>query len=251
MKRTSTARRLKILSIDIGGSHVKLLCTGHAEPRKTPSGKDLTPTSMVSSVKKLTADWDYDAVSIGYPGITGRNGPAAEPGNLGHGWVGFDFSAAFERPVKVLNDAAMQALGSYEGGRMLFMGLGTGVGGALIADRVIVSLELGDLPWKKGRESIGEVLSQDARARLGDTKWQEVVVAVASSLMKAFLVDALVVGGGNAKQLDLDRLPHGIRRSHNLMAFRGGFRVWGVEDLPTLEVDAPPEARKPLEWRLV
>jgi polyphosphate glucokinase len=141
-----------ILSIDIGGSKVKILATGQTEPRKMRSGKGLTPIRMVEGVRELASDWDYDAVSIGYPGNVGENGPCSDPGNLGSGWVAFNFAAAFGLPVRIINDAAMQALGSYEGGRMLFLGLGTGLGSALIADHVIVPLELGRLLYKKRRD---------------------------------------------------------------------------------------------------
>ncbi len=214
-----------------------------------PSGKTLTPARMVRAVKKLARDWDFDAVSIGFPGIAGLSGPASEPGNLGHGWVGFDFAAAFERPVKVANDAAMQALGSYDGGRMLFLGLGTGVGAALIAEKAIVPMELSELPWNKRAETIGDVLSSAGLKRIGARRWRRIVDLVTRRMMKAFLVDYVVIGGGNAKKLK--KLPHGVRLGHNLTAFRGGFRLWGVEDVPMLSPDAPPQAREPIEWRLV
>jgi polyphosphate glucokinase len=240
----------KILVIDIGGTNVKLLVSGESEPRKFPSGKGLTPNSMVATVEELTHDWRYDGVSIGFPGLTGRTGPACEPGNLGKGWVGFDFAAAFDRPVKIVNDAAMQALGSYEGGRMLFLGLGTGVGSALIVDQTIISFELGELPWRRDRETLGRALSARGLDRVGSRAWRKMVHAAASRLMKAFLVDYVVIGGGNAKKLK-EPLPHGLRLGHNQTAFRGGFRLWSVDDVPPLSSDLQHEPRQPVDWRML
>jgi hypothetical protein len=245
---------MKILAVDIGGTNVKLLLSGESVPRKFPSGTDLTPGKLVSAVKSLTRDWKYDGVSIGFPGITGRTGPTCEPGNLGKGWVGFDFSAAFDRPVKIANDAAMQALGSYEGGRMLFLGLGTGLGSALIADRSIIPFELGDLPWRRDRETLGHALSSRGLERAGSRAWRKMVHFAASRMMKAFLVDYVVLGGGNAKRLK--QLPHGLRIGHNQTAFRGGFRLWAVDDVPALSADHGEshqhvESRQPNEWRLL
>lgn len=156
----------RILTIDLGGTKLKVLATGQTEPRKKRTGEGFTPSKLVRAVQDLAEDWDYDAVSLGYPGLVGDGEPRSEPGNLGAGWVGFDYSAAFERPVRIVNDAAMQALGSYEGGRMLFLGLGTGLGSARVADNVIVTLELGQLPYK-GRYTIGEVLGRRGLARSG------------------------------------------------------------------------------------
>jgi polyphosphate glucokinase len=239
----------RILVIDIGGSRVKLLVSGTSEPRKFPSGKDLTPAKMVAAAKALTKDWRYDAVSIGFPGLAGKTGPTSEPGNLGKGWVGYDFAAAFDCPVKIANDAAMQALGSYEGGRMLFLGLGTGVGGAFIADHIVIPVELGELPWRRDSETLGKALSSRGLERAGKRAWRQAVEAAAAQLMRAFRADYLVIGGGNAKKLK--RLPHGLRLGHNQNAFRGGFRMWAVEDLPALSSEMNGEPRPPLEWRLL
>jgi polyphosphate glucokinase len=237
-----------ILSVDVGGSGLKILATGQAEPRRRRSGPALTPQEMVKIVRELAADWDYDAVSIGYPGQVGDNGPRSEPGNLGAGWVGFDFPAAFERPVRIINDAAMQALGSYDGGRMLFLGLGTGLGSTLIAENVIVPLELGRLAY--GKRRLGDVLGRDGLRRLGKKKWREVIDRVVPDLMAAFLADYVVLGGGNAKRIKVP--PDGSRQSNNLTAFRGGYRLWHVEDVKTLSgEERPPAPTPPGEWRLI
>jgi polyphosphate glucokinase len=206
---------------------------------------------MVLAVKQLAKGWAYDAVSIGIPSLVGHAGPKSEPGNLGGGWVGFDYAAAFGLPVKVMNDAAMQALGSYEGGRMLFIGLGTGVGAAMIAENAIVPLELGDLPWNRHRESLHDVLGREGLRRFGLAEWRRVVDTTLVKLMHAFIADYVVIGGGNAKRLR--SLPHGIRRGHNLTAFRGGARLWGVDDVPILTTAPPvaPEARVALDWPVV
>src|SRR5262245_36971879 len=184
---------------------------------------------MVAAAKKLSSDWSYDAVSVGYPGPVLRGRPVAEPKNLGGGWVGFDFCRAFGRPVRLVNDAAMQALGSYEGGRMLFLGLGTGLGSAMITEEFILTLELGQLPYKRG-ETLGEALGRQGLKRLGKTAWRRAVADVAPALMKAFLADSVVIGGGNAKKLK--ELPAGIRLGHNLTAFRGGVRLWNTGTAP-------------------
>jgi hypothetical protein len=218
-----------VLTVDIGGSNVKVLASGQTEPRKRKSGKDLTPVKMVEIVKNLTEGWNYDAISIGYPGLVGTQGPSSEPGNLGAGWVGFDFSSAFGLPVRIMNDAAMQALGSYEGGRMLFLGLGTGLGSALITEEFILTLELGHLPYKRGM-TMGDTLGRQGLRRLGKTKWRRAVMDVTPALMKAFLADSVAIGGGNAKQLN--ELPAGVRLGHNLTAFRGGFRLWNIGTAP-------------------
>jgi polyphosphate glucokinase len=217
----------RILTVDIGGSSVKVLVSGQTEPRKRRSGKKLTPAKMVEVVRELAEGWDYEAISIGYPGLVGDQGPSSEPRNLGDGWVGFDFPSAFGLPVRVMNDAAMQALGSYEGGRMLFIGLGTGVGSALITEEVILTLELGQLPYKRG-ETLGDTLGRQGLKRLGKGAWRRAVMDVAPALMKAFLADSVVIGGGNAKKLK--KLPPGVRLGHNLTAFRGGFRMWNIDD---------------------
>jgi hypothetical protein len=223
-----------VLAIDIGGSKVKILVTGQTEPRKTRSGKGLTPAGMVEAVRELAEDWDYEAVSIGYPGMVGKHGPRSEPANLGPGWVGFDFAAAFGLPVRIINDAAMQALGSYEGGRMLFLGLGTGLGSTLIADHVIIPLELGQLVYKDG-EKLGDLLGARGFKHLGQKAWARIVEDVVPMLMMALLADHVVLGGGYGKKLK--ELPAGVRLGNNLTAFRGGFRLWHLKDVPTLLID--------------
>ena len=239
-----------ILVADVGGTKVKVLATGQTEPRRAPSGPGFTPQQMVQTVRDLAEDWHYDAVSIGYPGQVGDHGPRQEPGNLGPGWVGFDFAAAFERPVRIINDAAMQALGSYDGGRMLFLGLGTGLGSALIAENVIVPLELGNIPEPSGR-TLGEILGRRGLKQLGKKRWRQAVAWAVPALMAATLADYVVLGGGNAKQIRVQ--PPGSRLSNNLTAFRGGFRLWHLEDVHTLQNgdDKPPAPPKPAEWRLI
>ena len=246
------ARRPKILVVDIGGTKLKILATGQTEPRKAPSGRDLTPARLVEEVRALAEGWDYEVVSIGYPGLTGDHGPRCEPGNLGSGWVGFDFAAAFDRPVKIVNDAAMQALGSYEGGRMLFLGLGTGVGSALISENAIVPLELGRL-WARRGLTLGQLLGRRGLKRVGAAAWRRAAREAVSRLMAVFAADYVVVGGGNAKKLK--RLPHGVRRGHNLTAFRGGIRLWGVGVVP---IHVPSVGHPdvivtpaPAPWRLI
>jgi len=242
-----------ILSIDIGGSKLKILASGQTEPRRLPSGPELTPTKMVEVVTDLAKDWEYEAVSIGIPGQVGDNGPRSEPGNLGPGWVGFNFAAAFGKPVRIVNDAVMQALGSYEGGRMLFLGLGTGVGSTLIAENVLVPLELGQLPYR-GRATLGKVLSRGGMNRLGKRAWRRMVNRLVPKLMAAFLADYVVIGGGNAKLLKDP--PHGARLGNNLTAFRGGFKLWTVDDVRTEHPAEgqplpPPAPPAPADWRLI
>ena len=238
-----------ILAVDVGGTGLKVLATGQAEPRRRASGPAMTPQEMVAAVKELAADWSYEAVSVGYPGQVGDHGPRSEPGNLGPGWVGFDYHAAFGQPVRMINDAAMQALGSYDGGRMLFLGLGTGLDSTLIAENVIVPLELGQLRYRKGR-LLGDVLGKDGLKRLGEKKWRKAVFEAVPALMAALLADYVVLGGGSAKKLK--EPPPGSRLSNNLTAFRGGFRLWHVEDVRTLSGDERPPAPPPVgEWRLI
>jgi polyphosphate glucokinase len=248
----SKSRPSSILAVDIGGTKIKILATGHEEPRKTRSSKALTPTRMVEAVRVLASGWDYEAVSIGYPGIVGKNGPCSEPGNLGSGWVAFNFAAAFGLPVRIINDAVMQALGSYEGGRMLFLGLGTGLGSALIADHVIVPLELGQLLYRSG-EKLGDVLGDRGLKRYGNKFWRRVIEEVTPVLMSAFLVDYVVLGGGNSKKVR--RPPAGARLGHNLTAFRGGFRLWHLDDVQTLRKDEPDlnlrQSQYLNKWRLL
>jgi polyphosphate glucokinase len=238
-----------ILVLDIGGSKVKMLATGESEPRRIRSGVDLTPGRMVKAVIAACKDWRYDAVSIGYPGLAGPQGPRSEPGNLGPGWVGFNFAAAFDRQVRILNDAAMQALGSYEGGRMLFLGLGTGVGSALIAQNVIIPLELGELPAKNGG-TLGAMLGRRGLKKAGKRVWRKELVAAIERFTAAFTADYVVLGGGNARLLKL--LPPGTRIGNNQAAFRGGFRLWHLPDVPTLsaETESPAQSAS-LRWRVI
>jgi polyphosphate glucokinase len=212
-----------VLAIDIGGSHVKMRVFGRREVRQFESGPDLTPRQMVAHVHELTGDWIYDVVSIGYPGVVLHGRVVAEPHNLGRGWVGFDFRKAFGRPTQVMNDAAMQAVGSYEGGRMLFLGLGTGLGSAMIVDGVVAPLELAHLPYKKGR-TYEEWVGARGLKRLGGKKWRRTVNEVVAQLAAVLEADYVVIGGGNARKLK--RLPKNARLGSNDFAFLGGFRVW-------------------------
>ena len=217
------SRRPKILVIDVGGTHVKVLASGHRGPREIPSGPSLTASGMVAAVKRLTADWRYDVVSIGFPGVVVHGRPVAEPHNLGGGWVGFDFARAFGCPVRIVNDAAMQALGSYRRGRMLFLGLGTGLGSAMIIDGVLEPMELAHLPYRKGR-TYEDYVGRRGLERLGKKRWRRHVADVAERLKAALEADDVVVGGGNAKLLKA--LPPGTRRGDNANAFLGGLRLW-------------------------
>lgn len=214
---------VKVLVIDVGGTHVKLLATGRKVRVEIPSGPAMTAAKMVRDVRKLTRDWDYNAVSIGYPGPVVHNQPIAEPHNLGRGWVGFNFQKAFGRPVRLINDAAMQALGSYEGGRMLFLGLGTGLGSAMIVDGFLEPMELAHLPYKKGR-TYEDYVGLRGLKRLGKKKWRRHVSDVVEQLKAALEADYVVLGGGNAKLLK--KLPPGARLGDNNNSFRGGFRLW-------------------------
>jgi polyphosphate glucokinase len=211
-----------VLAVDVGGSSVKILATGQSERRSFSSGPTLTPGRMVSNVKKLAGDWIYDVVSIGYPGPVACDRPIAEPYNLGRRWVGFDFAKAFGCPVKVVNDAAMQALGSYKGGKMLFLGLGTGLGSTMIVDGIVEPMELGHLPYKKG--TYEDYVGRAGLKRHGKKKWQRHVADVVARLIAALEPDDTVLGGGNVKKLDA--LPPHCRAGDNANAFRGGFRLW-------------------------
>jgi polyphosphate glucokinase len=217
---------MNVLVIDVGGTNVKVLATGQKEPRKFPSGPKLNPKQMVSGVKKITSDWKYDVVSMGYPGVVSKGKPAVEPHNLGHPWVGFDFKTEFGCPVKIINDAAMQALGSYKEGLLLFLGLGTGLGAALVDQGIIIPLEVGHLPYKK--KTYEDYLGLRGLERMGKKKWKNYVEHGVSSLINAFHPDDVVIGGGNAKKLKY--LPRGCRRGDNANAFLGGFRLWEEAD---------------------
>ena len=213
---------MNVLAIDTGGTHVKILATGKKTHREFPSGPTLTAKQMVSAVKKLAGDWQYDVVSIGYPGLVVHGRPVLEPHNLGPGWVGFDFAAAFKCPVKVINDAAMQALGSYKRGKMLFLGLGTGLGSAMIVDGIVVPMELANLPYKKA--TYEDYVGIRGLKKHGKKRWRQDVVDVVERLMVALEPGDVVLGGGNVKKLK--KLPPGCRASDNANAFIGGFRLW-------------------------
>jgi ROK family len=213
----------KILVIDIGGTHIKALATGQKESVKIPSGPQMTPKKMVKKVREATQGWNYSAVSIGYPAPVIHGRPLSEPHNLGKGWVGFDFRQAFGCPVKIVNDAAMQALGIYRGGRMLFLGLGTGLGSAMIVDGMLEPMEIAHLPYKKGR-TYEDYLGLRGLERMGKKKWRRYVAAIAEELRTALGAEYVVLGGGNVKLLKI--LPPGCRRGDNASAFTGGFRLW-------------------------
>jgi len=222
----AATRKRNVLTIDIGGTNVKLLATGQKEVRKIPSGPALTAREMAKQVKTAVKDWDHDAISIGYPGPVVQGRPLREPHNLAPGWVKFDYRKPFDKPVKIINDAAMQALGSYKKGRMLFLGLGTGLGSAMIVDGVLQPMELAHLPYKKGR-TYEDYLGKRGLDRLGKKKWQKNVFEVVAQLRQAIQADDVVLGGGNAKKLK--NLPHGVRLGSNNNAFIGGFRMWQDE----------------------
>jgi len=217
---------MSVLVVDIGGTHVKVLATGHKVHREFDSGPTLTPKQMIAGVKKVVADWKYEAISIGYPGPVLRNRPVSEPWNLGKGWAGFDFEAAFKCPVKVVNDAAMQALGSYKGGKMLFLGLGTGLGSAMVVDGIVEPMELGHLPYKKA--TFEDYVGIRGVKKYGRKKWRSFVTDVVKRLVGALEPDDVVLGGGNVKKLK--GLPSGSRAGDNDNAFLGGFRVWEKTD---------------------
>lgn len=249
-ERASDQRPSTILVIDLGGRQVKILATGQTEKRQAPSGQEMTPVRMVEAVRRLAKGWEYEAVSLGYPGAVSPQGPSADNGSLRPGWVGYDFPAAFGVPVKVCNDAAMQALGSYQGGRMLFLGLGTGLDSALITDRSIVSLELGNLRYSRKR-TLHECLGRAGLQRWGRRRWQRMLAETLPSLRVAFAANYVMLGGGNAKKVG--ELPPGSRLGSNLCAFRSGYRLWGLELTPTLMPDKQHEepATAEREWRML
>ena len=236
---------MNVLVIDVGGTYVKILATGQKEPRRFSSGSTMTPQQMVSGVKKLAADWQHEVLSIGYPGLVLRGCVAAEPHNLAPGWVGFNFAAAFGRPVKIINDAAMQALGSYQGGEMLFLGLGTGLGSALVTDGVVVPMELAHLPYKN--KTYEDYVGLRGLRRLGRKKWQQHVEYMVKQLIAAFHPDEVVLGGGNTKKLK--ELPQGCRAGNTTNAFLGGFRLWEDAQSPLPVVDSKDQlrAQQPLD----
>jgi len=214
---------MRILVIDVGGTHVKVLATGRKQRVEFPSGPKMTPGIMVAAVQADTVGWKHDAVSIGYPGPVVHGRPIIEPRHLASGWVGFDFKKAFDRPVKIINDAAMQALGSYQGGRMLFLGLGTGLGSAMIVENVLEPMELAHLPYKNGR-SYEDYVGLAGLKRLGEERWRHEVNEVVQQLKTALQADYVVLGGGDARLLG--ELPPGTRLGDNSNAFKGGFRLW-------------------------
>jgi polyphosphate glucokinase len=231
---------MNVLVVDVGGTHVKILATGQEERREFPSGPTLTAEQMVRGVKELAGDWKYDAVSIGYPGPVLDCRPVAEPHNLAPGWVGFDYARAFGCPVKVINDAAMQALGSYNGGKMLFLGLGTGLGSAMVLNGTVEPMELGHLPYKKG--TYEDYVGIRGLERVGKKKWRQYVADVVALLVAALEPDDVVLGGGNVKKLK--ELPAGCRAGDNANAFEGGFRLWAEEaPRPKTEVENRKRSR--------
>ena len=230
---------MNVLVIDVGGTHVKLLAAGQKDSRRFDFGKGLTPEVLVRKVREQAGDWPYDAESLGYPGLVGKDGPTEEPENLGAGWVGF--VAAFGKPVKIINDAAMQALGSYEGGRMLFLGLGTAVGSTLVAQKVVIPLALGQLPFHDA--TLADHLGPRASTAAASAAWEAVGEAV-GILKGAFAADHVVLGGGNADRVN--PLPEGVRRGGNENAFEGGFRLWETEVTHLDREDAAAEV-----WRVV
>lgn len=220
---------MKVLVVDVGGSNVKILASGQSEPRRFESGPAMDAAAMVAGVKQLARGWAFDAVAIGYPGAVKDNQPVKEPHNLGAGWVGFDYTAAFGKPVKIINDAAMQALGSYAGSKLLFLGLGTGLGTTMVVDGgVLLPMELAHLPYR-GR-TFEDHVGERALERLGKKKWRKRVEDVIARLRAALLPDDIVIGGGNVRHLD--PLPAGCRAGDNANAFAGGFRLWAASPEP-------------------
>jgi polyphosphate glucokinase len=239
---------MRILVVDVGGTHVKLRASGQRTILRLDSGPTLTPADMVAAVRAATQSWQFDAVSVGYPGPVIEGQPTAEPVNLGPGWVGFDFAAAFDRPTQVINDAAMQALGGYRGGRMLFLGLGTGLGTALVVEGHIQPLELAHLPYRK--RTFEHYVGEAGRRRVSKDRWRRRVVDVVDRLMHAMQVQSLLLGGGNARRMSpwLDRLPEGTRIGSNMDAIRGGLRLWRRPEnraRPQPAEPTPPEPGTP------
>jgi len=221
-----------VLAIDVGGSHVKVLVSGQTQSRRAVSGPALSAAQMVSAALAAAQGWRWDVVAVGVPAPVHAGRVVSEPVNLGRGWIGFDFEAAFGVPTKVMNDAAMQALGSYEGGTMLFLGLGTGLGSALVSDGHLVPMELGHLPFKK--RTFEDYLGDAARKRLGGERWRKLVAEAVEQLSAALEPDTIVIGGGNAAKLD--GLPPNARLGSNSNAFTGGFRAWRETASPVAEV---------------
>ena len=214
---------MNVLVIDIGGTHVKIKTPQHRAPVKIDSGPKMTPAKMASEVQKASAKWKYDRISIGYPGVVVHNKPVHEPYNLAPGWIGFDYAKAFNKSIKIMNDAAMQALGSYEGGRMLFFGLGTGLGSAMVVDGIVQPMELAHLPYK-GKKTYEDVLGLAGLKKLGKKKWSAEVLKVCTLLQAAMDAEYIVLGGGNVDFLK--KLPDNIKRGSNDNAFKGGVKMW-------------------------
>lgn len=217
-----------VLAIDIGGSHVKVMTSDRNEERRAESGRHMTAANMVAAVRKLVAGWHYDVIGMGYPGPVLHHRPLMEPANLGPHWVGFDFRRSFKVPVKIVNDALMQAVGSYQGGRMLFLGLGTGLGAAMIVDNAAQPMELAHLPYRNGK-SFEDYVGERGLEKRGRKKWRASVFDVVDRLRLAMQPDYVVIGGGNVEKLK--KLPPDCRRGDNTLAFKGGFRLWQDKSL--------------------
>ena len=230
-------KKKKVLVIDIGGSNVKLMISSRTKRRKFPSGRSLTPGKFVTETKKAVTDWKFDAIAIGFPAPVKRGKIAMEPKNLGKGWTRFDFQKAFGKPVRIMNDAAMQALGSYRGGRMLFLGFGTGLGSALLWNNTVLSLELGDLHYTDDG-TLEDKLSDAGLEKMGEKRWQEEVLRVVPAMKQAFIADYMVLGGGNAKCIET--LPKNVELGHNRNAYLGGTRLW----------EMAPRSRQP-KWTII
>jgi polyphosphate glucokinase len=241
MKRKKKISRRTVLAIDVGGSHVKVMTNKERTKREFVSGRHLSAKAMVKGVKKLTSDWSYDVITVGYPGPVVRNRPLADPFNLGSGWKLFDFEKAFGRPTRVVNDATMQALGSYQGGRMLFLGLGTGLGSTIIDDGALEPMELGHVPYRKGR-TFEDYAGIRGLQRMGLKKWRKRVTEIVKDLTAAFEPDYVVLGGGNVAKLD--KLPPKTRRGNNSDAFEGGFKLWDKPQAKPQGKPGKPRAKR-------
>jgi polyphosphate glucokinase len=232
---------MKVLAIDVGGTHIKVLLSGEDTPRKFASGPKMTASEMVKGVKRIAKDWKYDAIAMGYPGPVVRNHPILNPHNMGKGWVGFHYEQAFGCPIRILNDAAMQALGSYKGkGRMLFLGLGTGLGTAVVDNGIVEPMELGHLPYRK--RTYEDYVGLRGLKKYGKKKWRKEVADVVETLTAAIEPDEVVLGGGNVKKLK--KLPPHCRLGNNLNAFLGAFRMWDVEPGKNVKSVSKPETSK-------
>lgn len=230
---------MKILVIDVGGSNVKIMCTGQKDERRMPSGPSMTAAQMAAGVRQLAKGWKYDRVSIGYPGVVVRNRPTTEPHNLAKGWVGFDYEGAFGCPVRIVNDAAMQALGGYRGGKLLFLGFGTGLGTTMIVDGVLIPMELAHLPYRK--KTFEDYVGERALERDGKKKWRKYVHDVVARLTAALQPEDIVLGGGNSR--NLTELPPRCRIGANTNAFPGGFRMWEQKSIAA-RATKPPRAKR-------